>query len=216
MCLAKQLLYGWATYLRAKTLLRKKTRICALVSKGCLHDGVGRVAVERGAQRLGNLYRLSILQHNDGHRSFNRQLFTVIENLVVVTDGTSSQLPHGKSESEPRVEHQHAKETAFKVYAREIVMLAPDIHGPFESAQQFALSLLDNLEDAREVQTPRCVGISPTKTALEFYGSRHTRLSFRRRTNQPQIHTDRKTTQSPQSLIRAYLCSSVAAFPVEA
>src|SRR2546427_3106113 len=103
MCLAKQLLYGWATYLRAKTL-HKKTRICALVSKGCLHDGVGRVAAERGAQRLGNLYRLSVLQHHDGHRSFNRQRLAVIENLIVVADGTASQLPHGKSESEPRVE----------------------------------------------------------------------------------------------------------------
>src|SRR5713226_4083770 len=173
MCLAKQLLYGWATYLRAKTLLRKKTRICALVSKGCLHDGVGRVAAERGAQRLGNLYRLSVLQHHDGHRSFNRQLLAVIENLVVVTDGTASQLPHGKSESEPRVEHQHAQETAFKVYAREIVMLAPDIHGPFDAAQEFTFSLLDNFENAREVQATSGVGIGPTQTALEFYGSRH-------------------------------------------
>src|SRR5712692_386781 len=107
MCLAKQLLYGWGTYLRAKTLLRKEKRICALVSKGCLHDGVGRVAAERGAQRLGNLYRLSVLQHHDGHRSFNRQLLAVIENLVVVTDGTSSHIPHGEPQPERRVERTH-------------------------------------------------------------------------------------------------------------
>src|SRR5713226_762138 len=182
MCLAKQLLYGWATYLRAKTLLRKKTRICALVSQGCLHDGVGHVAAERGAQRLGNLYRLSVLQHNDGHRSFNRQLLAVIEDLIVVADGSASQLPHGKSESERRVERQRAQETAFKVYAREIVMLAPNIHRPFDAAQEFTFRLLDNLEDAREVQTSRCVGIGPTKTALEFYGSRHKWLSIRRGT----------------------------------
>ena len=52
-------------------------------------------------------------------------------------------------------------------------MLAPDIHGPFDASQEFTFSLLDNLENAREVQTTGGVGISPTETALQFYGSRH-------------------------------------------
>src|SRR5712692_2995854 len=120
------------------------------------------------------------MQQHDGHRSFNRQLLAVIENLIVVADGTASQLSHRKSKPERRVERQHAEETAFNVYAREIVMLAPDVHGPFDAAQEFTFSLLDNLEDSREVQTTSGVGIGPTKTALEFYGSRHKWLSIRR------------------------------------
>ena len=57
-------------------------------------------------------------------------------------------------------------------------MLAPDIHRPFESAQEFAFCLLDNLEDAREVQTTGGVGIGPTETALELYGRRHTHYAL--------------------------------------
>jgi hypothetical protein len=53
-------------------------------------------------------------------------------------------------------------------------MLAPEIHRPFDAAQEFAFCFLDNLEDAREVQTTSGIGISPTKTALQFYGCRHT------------------------------------------
>jgi hypothetical protein len=132
------------------------------------------LAVKRGAQRLGNLHRLSLLQHNDGHRSFNCQLLAGIENLVVVADGAASQLPDRQPQAERRVEHQHAEEAAFHVHAREIVILAPDIHRPFDAAQKFAFCLLDNLEDAREVQTPSRVGIGPTKTALELYDSRNT------------------------------------------
>jgi hypothetical protein len=55
--------------------------------------------------------------------------------------------------------------------AREIVIPAPDIHRPFDAAQQFALSLFDDLKDAREVQAPGGICVSPTQPAVEFYGS---------------------------------------------
>jgi hypothetical protein len=58
------------------------------------------------------------------------------------------------------------------MYAREIVIPAPDIHRPFDATQQFALSLFDDLKDAREVQTTGGICVSPTQTAVEFDESR--------------------------------------------
>ncbi len=44
----------------------------------------------------------------------------------------------------------------------------------------FAMYVLGASLGRYEVQTSRCVGIGPTKTALEFYGGRHKWLSIRR------------------------------------
>src|SRR5713226_8118697 len=125
-----------------------------------------RLAAERGTQRLGNLRRLTVLQHHRGHRPFDRQLFIGVENLIVVPDRATAQLADREPQTERSVEGEHAEESALHMYAREIVILASDIHRPFDAPQQFALSLFDDLKDAREVQTPGGICVSPTQTAL--------------------------------------------------
>jgi hypothetical protein len=93
--------------------------------------------------------------------------------LIVVADRATSQLADREPQTERSVEREHAEESALHMYAREIVIPAPDIHRPFDATQQFALGLFDDLKDAREVQTPGGICVSPTQTAVEFYESSH-------------------------------------------
>src|SRR2546428_5755429 len=150
----------------------------ANITPGLSYSCLRRFAAERGTQRLGNLRRLTVLQHHHGHRPFNRQLFTSVENLIVVADRATSQLADREPQTERSVKREHAEESALHMYAREIVIPAPDIHRPFDATQQFALSLFNDLKDPREVQTPGGICVSPAKTAVQFYESRSHAFSF--------------------------------------
>jgi hypothetical protein len=55
---------------------------------------------------------------------------------------------------------------------RKIVAKAP-IHRPVNTTHEFTFGLLDEFEDARKVETPGGVRVSPTQTSLEFYGCSH-------------------------------------------
>ncbi len=113
-----------------------------------------------------------ILQHNDGHGSFKCQLIVGAEHLELVTNGRATELRHRKAQPKFRVELNHANEATLNMDAGKIVTHAA-VHRPFNGAHEFALGFLHQLEDARKVQSSSRIGISPTQSSLEFYGSWH-------------------------------------------
>ena len=138
---------------------------CILSSDSCLLSS----AAEGGAQGGRYLGRLAVAEDDDGHRAFNRGAAFGVEDSVVVADGGAPELADGEAQGEGGVEFDDAEEAAFEVDAGEVVRRAPRVVRPAEAAQQVALGLLDDLEDAREVEAPGGVRVGPAEAALELY-----------------------------------------------
>src|SRR5215207_2884560 len=124
---------------------------------------------ERGAQGRRYLGRRAALHDDDGHRAFNRELPRGVEDLVVVAYGGAAELAYGEEQAERRVEFEDALELTFQVDAREVVGALAQVQGAAQAPQKLALGLLDDLEDAREVQAAGRVRVGPAEAAVELY-----------------------------------------------
>src|SRR5215204_766261 len=110
-----------------------------------------------------------MLHDDDRHRALNRQLLRAVEDLVVVADGGAAEPADGEEQMVRRVEFENALELTFDVDAREVVGALAQIQRTAQGSQQLALGLLDDLEDAREVQAAGRVRVGPAEAAPELY-----------------------------------------------
>jgi hypothetical protein len=99
-------------------------------------------------------------------------LFVRVEDLVVVAYGRAAEAADVEDEAEGRVEREDAREPALDVDAREVVGALAQVERAADAPQQLALGLLDDLEDAREVQAPGRVRVGPAQASFELHGRR--------------------------------------------